>query len=133
MKNNHILPLISISALLGLVLLSEGCYYDNAKDLYPVDTVYVLDTTGMDTTGTSFTWANDVQPIVNTNCAYSGCHNANSAVRQPLSTYDEMKGAIENWNLRNRVSNGSMPPAGNMSETDKQTLLDWIDAGYPNN
>lgn len=133
MNTKHIFPTLTAAALLLLVLLSEGCYYDNAKDLYPIDTVYVLDTTNIDTNTIAFSWADDIQPIVNTNCSYAGCHSANSAVRQPLTNYNEMKSAIENWNLRNRVNNGSMPPAGNMSEADKQKLLDWIDAGYPNN
>jgi len=110
--------------LLASIVMSEGCYYDNAEDLYPTETVYVLDTTGtVDSTGISF--AADVQPIINTHCAVSGCHSANSATRQPLTTYDEVKGAIDNWGLQTRVENGSMPPAG-MPDADKQTLLDWI-------
>lgn len=122
-----------ICGLLIAVVMSEGCYYDNAEDLYPVDTVYVLDTTGTGDTTSAFSWATDIQPIINTNCAYSGCHSANSAVRQPLTTHAEFKNAIENWALRLRVENGTMPPSGNMSANDRQAILDWIDAGYPDN
>jgi hypothetical protein len=120
-------------ALTTLVVMSGGCYYDNAEDLYPVDTIYVLDTTTTTDTTAVLSWSTDIQPIINTNCAFSGCHSANSSVRQPLTTHTEVKSAIENWALRLRVENGSMPPSGNLAASDKQALLDWIDAGYPDN
>lgn len=114
--------------LIGVVvILSEGCYYDNAEDLYPTDTVFVQDTGGI------ISWNNRVKPIIDNNCATAGCHAANNSVRQPLTTHAEVKNAIENWSLQSRVESGSMPPAGSLSEADKAALLDWIDEGYPNN
>ena len=114
---------------LALMVMMDGCYYDNAKDLYPSDTLFIdsLDTV-------TYSWSSDVQPVINTNCAVSGCHAAgNGSGRQPLSTYDEVKNAIENYSLYTRVESGSMPPGGNLSTTDKNAILGWIDQNYPNN
>ena len=117
--------------LLAVTLFSESCYYDNAKDLYPIDTVYVNDSL-LDSTA-SYNYA-DVQPILSTNCATSGCHAAgNGAGRQPLSTFNEVKTCIESFTLKTRVENGSMPPGGSLSATDKNKLIDWINQGYPEN
>lgn len=119
------------ATLVVVTLFSEGCYYDNAKDLYPIDTIYVNDSL-LDSTA-SYNYA-DVQSILSTNCATSGCHAAgNGAGRQPLSTFNEVKTCIESFTLKTRVENGSMPPGGSMSTTDKNKLIDWINQGYPEN
>jgi hypothetical protein len=119
------------AAMIVVTIFSEGCYYDNAKDLYPIDTIYVNDSL-LDSTA-SYTYT-DVRSILSTNCATSGCHAAgNGAGWQPLSTYDEVKTAIESFSLKTRVENGSMPPGGSISETDKIKLIDWIDQGYSEN
>jgi len=119
------------SVLLVITLFSEGCYYDNAKDLYPIDTVYVNDST-VDSTAT-LNYAS-VQSIFSTNCATSGCHAAgNGAGRQPLSSYNEVKTAIESFSLKTRVENGTMPPGGSISASDKNKLIDWVNQGYPEN
>lgn len=119
------------AATLAVTLFTEGCYYDNAKDLYPIDTIYV-DSLPIDS-GATHTYA-DVQPIISNTCAVSGCHAAgNGAGRQQLTTYAEVKTAIESFSLKIRVENGSMPPGGSLSNTDKTKLIDWINQGYPEN
>ncbi len=119
------------AALIAVTLFTEGCYYDNAKDLYPIDTVYV-DSLPTDS-GAALNFSS-VQSILSTNCAISGCHAAgNGSGRQPLTTYAETKAAIESFSLNIRVENGSMPPGGSLSNTDKTKLIDWINQGYPEN
>lgn len=109
-------------------MLTPACYYDNAEELYPLDTMYVSDTAA------AISWATDVKPVVNANCAISGCHASGNGVgRQPLSTYDEMKKAVDNFSLKQRVESGSMPPSGSLSTTDKNTIIEWINNGTPNN
>ncbi|MEX2596208.1 MAG: hypothetical protein WEC59_04695 [Salibacteraceae bacterium] len=121
---------IASALLLVTVITNEGCYYDNAEDLYPVDTVLVP----IDTNSTQVSWMGRVEPIIESNCATSGgCHAANSGTRQPLTTYDEVKSAIENWDLKNRVESGSMPPTGTLPATEKKAIIDWINDDYPNN
>ena len=74
----------------------------------------------------------DVKPIIDNNCL--NCHG-NPTLNAPMSltTYDEVKTAIESFSLKTRVENGSMPPGGSISETDKIKLIDWIDQGYSEN
>lgn len=118
--------------LLNFLLLTafsiglHSCYYDNIEELYgknqppPIDTTQVV------------SFANDVTPFINNTCAISGCHISGTG-RQPLTNYNEIKNAIENFNLKNRVESGNMPPGGNADETGKQKLFRWINNGYPNN
>ena len=118
-------------SLIAVTLFSEGCYYDNAKALYPMDTIYVNDSL-IDST-TTYVYA-DIESIISSNCATSGCHAAgNGAGRQPLSTYNEVKSAIESFTLKNRVESGTMPKGFSLSNTDKTALINWINQGYPEN
>jgi hypothetical protein len=117
--------------LIAVTLFSEGCYYDNAKDLYPIDTVFV-DSLTTDSNAT-YAYA-DVESIIANNCATSGCHaSGNGSGRQPLSNYSEVKASIESFRLKERVAEGSMPPGGSLSASDKNKLIDWINQGYPEN
>jgi len=60
------------------------------------------------------------------------CHT-NRAIK--LDTYASVTGAIANNSLRNRINNNIMPPVNSpqLSATEKNFLLQWIDAGAPNN
>jgi uncharacterized membrane protein len=61
-----------------------------------------------------------------------GCH-VNRGVK--LDTFASVSGAITNNNLRGRVNNNTMPPAGAppLTAQEKTYLLQWIDAGAMNN
>lgn len=52
-----------------------------------------------------------------------------------LDTFASVSGAITNQNLRGRVDGGTMPPATapQLTAQEKSVLLQWIDAGAPNN
>ncbi len=60
------------------------------------------------------------------------CH-VNRNVR--LDTYASISAAIANNNLRTRVSGNTMPPVNSpqLTAEEKSFLLQWIDAGAPNN
>lgn len=116
--------LLIITTLIGL----QACYYDNAEELYGVDDQCAEPATQ------TYSWGDDVKPVVTANCAVSGCHEAGSGSgRQALTQDEEMTVAIENYDLRRRVEEGSMPPSGNLAPCDKQAILSWIDQNYPNN
>jgi hypothetical protein len=120
----------SVAVVALMLVLTEGCYYDNAKDLYPVDTNYVTDTN----LTTTYSWSTQVKAIVNNTCAVSSCHaEGNGSGRVPLFTYDQVKAGIESYSLQSRVETGNMPPGGGISTTDKAALIGWIEQGYPNN
>jgi len=59
--------------------------------------------------------------------------HTNRAIK--LDTYASVNVAIANNNLRNRINNSIMPPVNSpqLSPTEKSFLLQWIDAGAPNN
>lgn len=126
--------LLAVLLIGGASALFNGCYYDNAEDLYPKDTVIIEDTVVIEDTNTVNQWSVDVEPLITANCANSACHGAgNSNGRIPLSTHGEMATGIEQYNLRDRVASGEMPPGGGLPQDELETVLDWIDNGYKNN
>lgn len=60
------------------------------------------------------------------------CH-INRTVK--LDTYESVVGAITRNNLRTRIAGGTMPPATapQLTAQERTFLLQWIDAGAPNN
>lgn len=74
-----------------------------------------------------FSFQRDVKPILDSNCALSGCH-ANAAF---LAT----EGAFLNSKGPARITNGSMPPSyspkyGQWSPEQRNTILSWYDDNY---
>jgi SprB repeat len=81
-------------------------------------------------TGVSF--ASDIQPIINTNCALGGCHVAGTSLPS-FTTYSGVSSRAASIKLR--TANGSMPPATNPDLTVEQIKLIacWVDDGAKNN
>ena len=121
--------------LIGLIsAMFNGCYYDNAEDLYPFDTIIVHDTIVFEDTNTVNQWSVDVKPIIVGSCANSACHSSgNSNDRIPLSSHTEMVEGIEQHNLRRKIESGDMPPFGELEQDELNTILDWMDNGYKDN
>jgi len=104
----------------------QGCYMDNAEDLYGVDCGVA------NTPAESISFENDILPILETNCAISGCHAAgNGGGRIELISQQKVTSAIVNNDLKKRVVEGSMPPGGVLSTCDKESLILWIDHNFP--
>lgn len=76
------------------------------------------------------TYATTVKTIIDSNCL--GCHGNPTANNAPMSltTYDEVKSAVEARNLITRIENGSMPPAGNLTASQIQAIKDWESGGF---
>lgn len=79
--------------------------------------------TSSSTTGTAAcaagTWASVGRPFFTTNC--NGCHNFSSlsAVQGQSST------------LANVIESGRMPPRGGPSDSERTTVVDWLNCGAP--
>jgi len=118
---NRFLLCFGLCALVSLT--TQRCWYDNAEDLYgPVDT------------DTISTFSGGVFPIIETRCAIPGCHAAGSQTRVALTTYDEVKLAIQNSELEKRVvTDKTMPSGSTLSQSQIDKFKKWIDAGSPNN
>ena len=83
--------------------------------------------------GPAKTFAGDVNPVIQSFCATgSGCHGSGSNNGPgPLLTYLQVFNARSD--IRSAVASGHMPPGGGLSETQKNSILCWIDNGAPNN
>lgn len=106
-----------------VLLVSASCAYDNAEELYgEID---------CPPEGTSF--SQTVSPIIQANCAVSGCHVTGQQL-PTLETYDQI--ASNANKIKTRTSNGTMPPSTAMSSLTQQQIDDiacWVDAGAPEN
>ena len=78
------------------------------------------------------TFAAKVNPLIQTSCAKSGCHNAGSSNGVgALTTYDQI--FAHRAAIRAAVSSGFMPRDATFSAQQKAIITCWIDAGAPNN
>jgi hypothetical protein len=77
-------------------------------------------------------FAADVNPIIQSSCAKSGCH-ASGSFNGPgeLITYTQISNARSN--IRSTVSSGRMPQGSSLSTSQKNSIICWIDSGAPNN
>lgn len=85
------------------------------------------------------TWADNVAPVLFANC--TKCHNPNGIAPFSLLTYNDA--STMSFYIGNAVGIGKMPPwppdttyqryahERILSATDKQTILDWVNAGAP--
>ena len=113
------------AAVFGRVLLSS-CYYDIEEDLYPE---------GCETPQVVSFEAN-VQPIVDLNCAVSGCHVDGGEAPGVLSSYQGVKDFVNSGDFEFRVFNSPddpMPPSGELGECDQELILRWINQGALDN
>ena len=93
-----------------------------------------------DNGGSSFTpdcstpksWANDVNPIIQSSCAKSGCH-AEGSTNGPGSLTTYQKVFTYKSNIRAAVASGLMPKDGSLSANQKNAIICWIDNGAQQN
>lgn len=75
-------------------------------------------------------WTNDVQPIVQAQCA--SCHSPGGVEpAQPLVTYGDVY--ARRGPVLDQVYACLMPQTGSLSATDRNALLTWLECGAPNN
>ncbi|OXA85997.1 hypothetical protein [Flavobacterium hercynium] len=83
------------------------------------------------------TYTANAKSIIDANCI--GCHQSGrSASFRPLTTYAQVKEAVENAGLLNRIQlqsgqQGIMPQAGRMSQTNIDILVKWNTDGLKEN
>jgi hypothetical protein len=82
-------------------------------------------------TGTK-SFASDVNPIIRSVCATSGCHDASSTNGVgSLMNYQQVFNA--KTSIRSAIVNGVMPKNGTLSADQKSAIICWIDNGAGNN
>jgi hypothetical protein len=82
-------------------------------------------------TGTSF--ATDIKPILDKDCAVPGCHNGDNGASRNWTVFTQVQSNAAN--IRTRTTNKSMPPAGSTVLTEDQIRLIacWVDDGAKSN
>lgn len=83
------------------------------------------------------TYSNSIQAILETNCAYTGCH-LSGFPNGNLSSYgDDLLSFLENGDFKERaIDLRDMPPnyafgPTTITEEEMQQLRCWIEDGYP--
>lgn len=136
--------------VLGSLLIWQACKHDipTMPDKDPVkDTSQVLTPLSIDSVCdlNKVYFVNDVQPILLSSCAYSGCHNANTKSDGiDLSSYDAMINSGEPGDdsklivanepdkseLYEAIEDDKMPLGGPALSADaKKIIRDWISQG----
>jgi len=111
----------TILAISLLLIIISSCASDNEEALFE----------GAECND-ELSLADDISPIINTNCALANCH---AAAQSPnLST---KAGIISNAaRIRAVTQNGSMPPSSSgksLSEAQVKQIACWVDNGAQNN
>ena len=93
--------------------------------------------TGNPPATTTISYTKNVKAIIDANCI--SCHQTGkSAAFRPLTTYAEVKTAVENTNLLNRIQlqngqQGIMPQGGRMSQANIDLIVKWNTDGLKDN
>ena len=84
---------------------------------------------------TDITYVGNIRGIITANC--TGCHGDPPTQGAPMSltTYNDVRGAVETRNLLARINSTTnpMPPTGQMQSDIRQLIEDWVDLGMPEN
>lgn len=81
----------------------------------------------------SITFTTQIKPIIDNQCV--NCHSAGGQ-SPDLSTYSLLKAQVDGGRIKARVIDQNpspMPPAGNLSSEELNSIKCWLDAGAPNN
>jgi hypothetical protein len=85
-----------------------------------------------DPTPTTITYTNTISGIVSTSC--TSCHGNPPTNDAPMSltTYANVKEAVQNRGLINQIETGAMPKNGSkLSQTKIQNFKTWQNNGFP--
>ena len=74
----------------------------------------------------------DVNPIIQSSCALTGCHEAGSRNGPgALTNYSQVFNS--RTTIQSAVSSGTMPKTGSITTSQKNSILCWIQSGAANN
>ena len=77
-------------------------------------------------------FSQDVEPIIENNCAIAGCHNATSVNKGgPFTSFSLIKNKA--LTIKQQVVAGIMPQTGSLNAAQIKTIRCWVDSGAPDN
>lgn len=79
---------------------------------------------------TGISYANDIKPIITTNCATTGCHGAGTGSRD-WTDFTKLKANASD--VKTRTANHTMPPETPLSQSEIDLIGCWVDDGALNN
>jgi uncharacterized membrane protein len=124
-----ILTMKPISLLLaGGLFIMTSCAYNKTPEPIPVTPDECA----------QITFSKNIKPIIEQNCAVSGCHATNGIGNDygNFETYEGLKIKVDQGQVRNRVFVvKDMPPApyGPLTTEESRALECWLNNGAPNN
>lgn len=111
-----------------VLILPNGCFYDNEEELYGPDNSLNCDTTNI-------RYSVEIKQILADKC--NSCHLESSPSYSgiPYETYDQFREVAQNGKLVDRINSLSapMPQTGLMDKCNREKLEAWVKAGAPNN
>lgn len=113
-------------AIIATPVILNSCYYDKAEILYPNSNAT------LDCGTISAKFGTDVNPIIQSKCATSGCHDASASGGYAFRNYSEIS-AAKDAILSSAVVNKSMPQDGPLSLDERSKIKCWIDGGALDN
>jgi uncharacterized membrane protein len=117
---------ISLLSIAILIISMTGCYYDKEDLLYGTSAI-------VDCNTISAKFATDVNPIIQSKCATSGCHDAAGAAGGSiLETYAQISSQAARVKQR-CVIDKTMPTSGPLLPTEVAIIKCWVDGGALNN
>jgi len=82
-------------------------------------------------TNNDATYSGSVKAIIDSNCLNCHSNPPVNGAPMPLTTYEEVREAVENRDLIGRVEDGTMPPGGSdLSTAQVQAIKDWQTDGF---
>jgi hypothetical protein len=107
-------------------VIAGSCYRDKEELLYPGSTQTV------DCATVPATFKADVLPLITSQCAIPGCHDATASGGFIFQNYTQINTA-KDLIYTQAVVQKTMPPTGPLLPADVNKLKCWIDGGALNN
>ena len=109
--------------IFGITLLLFGCMKEKGQ---LISTKSACDST--------ITYSGVIYPIIQSNCAISGCHVNKGSGPLDYTIYANVDTIVVNGKLKDRMMvKKDMPASAPMSDADIAKFQCWMDRGAPNN
>ena len=84
---------------------------------------------------TEVTYEADIEPITGTICVMCHMDPPINGAPMPLTTYEQVRNAVETRGLLNRINSSTnpMPPSGLLEENLRERFQAWADQDFPEN